>query len=311
MAIDEKSSELQRHKELGRLGGGQERINILLDEGSFEELDSLVTHRTVEFGLDKQKYYGDAVVTGYGKVDGRLIYVYSQDFTIFGGSLSEAVAEKICKVMDLAMKNGAPVIGINDGGGARIQEGVVSLKGYGDIFTRNVLSSGVIPQLAVMMGACAGGGVYSPAITDFIFMASGTSQMYITGPDVIRAVTQEEVSHEELGGAQVHASKSGVAHFSVEGEEECLSEVRRLLSFLPSNNMEDPPFGGPADAPDRRCEELSGLVPPDPSKPYDMRQVIYSIVDDGDFLEVHATWARSIVVGFARMNRRPVGIVAT
>jgi len=242
MAIDEKSSELQRLKELSRLGGGQERIdaqhtrgkltareriNILLDEGSFEELDSLVTHRTVEFGLDKQKYYGDAVVTGFGKVDGRLVYVYSQDFTVFGGSLSEAVAEKICKVMDLAMKNGAPVIGINDGGGARIQEGVVSLKGYGDIFTRNVLSSGVIPQISVIMGPCAGGGVYSPAITDFIFMTSGSSQMYITGPDVVRAVTQEEVTHEELGGAQVHSTKSGVAHFAVEGEEDCLAEAQR------------------------------------------------------------------------------------
>ena len=325
MAIDEKSSELQRHKELGRLGGGQERIdaqhargkltareriNILLDEGSFEELDSLVTHRTVEFGLDKQRYYGDAVVTGYGKVDGRLIYVYSQDFTIFGGSLSEAVAEKICKVMDLAMKNGAPVIGINDGGGARIQEGVVSLKGYGDIFTRNVLSSGVIPQISVIMGPCAGGGVYSPAITDFIFMTSGTSQMYITGPDVIRAVTQEEVTHEELGGAQVHSSKSGVAHFAVEGEEDCLAEVRRLISFLPSNNMEDPPYSEPADDPARTCDDLAAIVPEDASKPYDTHQVIYSIVDDGDFLEVHPFWAANIVVGFARMGGRPVGVVA-
>ncbi len=325
MAIDEKSSELQRLKELGRLGGGQERIdaqhargkltareriNILLDEGSFEELDSLVTHRTVEFGLDKQKYYGDAVVTGYGKVEGRPVYVYSQDFTIFGGSLSEAVAEKICKVMDLAMKNGAPVIGINDGGGARIQEGVVSLKGYGDIFTRNVLSSGVIPQISVIMGPCAGGGVYSPAITDFIFMTSGSSQMYITGPDVIRAVTQEEVTHEELGGAQVHSSKSGVAHFAVEGEEDCLAEVRRLLSFLPSNNMEDPPYSEPADDPARTCDDLTAIVPEDPSKPYDTHQVIYSIVDDGDFQEVHPFWAANIVVGFARMGGRPVGVVA-
>src|SRR3972149_4532150 len=274
MAIDEKSSELQRHKELG---------------------------------LDKLKYFGDAVVTGYGKVDGRPIYVYSQDFTVFGGSLSEAVAEKICKVMDLAVKNGAPVIGINDGGGARIQEGVVSLQGYGDIFTRNVLSSGVVPQVSVMMGACAGGGVYSPAITDFIFMASGTSQMYITGPDVIRAVTQEEVSHEELGGAQVHASKSGVAHFAVEGEEECLAEVRRLLSFLPSNNMEDPPYSEPADDPARMCDDLAAMVPEDPSKPYDTHQVIYSVVDDGDFQEVHPFWAANIVVGFARMGGRPVG----
>jgi acetyl-CoA carboxylase carboxyltransferase component len=325
MAIDEKTSELQRLKELAQAGGGKERVeaqhkrgkltarerlDILLDDGTFEELDSLMTHRTVEFGLDKQKYYGDAVVTGYGKIDGRLVYVYSQDFTVFGGSLSEAVSEKICKVMDLAMKNGAPVIGLNDSGGARIQEGVVSLKGYGDIFLRNTLASGVVPQVSVIMGPCAGGAVYSPAITDFIFMTAGTSQMYITGPDVIRAVTQEEVSHEDLGGAQVHSSKSGVAHFAVEGEEECLTEVRRLISFLPSNNMEDPPFAEPVDDPSRSCDDLGSIVPDDPSKPYDMRQVIYAIADDGDFLEVHPFWAGNIVVGFARMGGRPVGIVA-
>ena len=325
MAIDEKASELQRLKQLAQLGGGEERIeaqhkrgkltarerlNILLDDGTFEELDSLVTHRSVEFGLDKQKYYGDAVVTGYGRVDGRLVYVYSQDFTVFGGSLSEVVSEKICKVMDLAMKNGAPVIGINDSGGARIQEGVVALKGYGDIFLRNTLASGVVPQISVIMGPCAGGAVYSPAITDFIFMTAGTSQMYITGPDVIRAVTQEEVTHEELGGAQVHSSKSGVAHFAIEGEEDCLAEVRRLLSFLPANNMEDPPFSEPADDPTRSCDDLASIVPADPSKPYDTHEVIYSIVDDGDFLEVHPFWAGNIVVGFARMGGRPVGIVA-
>ncbi|MBI2913416.1 MAG: acyl-CoA carboxylase subunit beta [Chloroflexi bacterium] len=330
MAIEEKRSEdrlaeLQRLKESAQLGGGKERIeaqhargkltarerlSILLDEGSFEELDSLVTHRTSEFGLDKQKYYGDAVVTGYGKIDGRSVYIFSQDFTVFGGSLSEAVSEKICKVMDLAMKNGAPFIGLNDGGGARIQEGVVSLKGYGDIFLRNVMASGVIPQISVIMGPAAGGAVYSPAITDFIVMTQGSSQMYITGPDVIRAVTQEEVTHEDLGGAQVHASKSGVAHFAVEGEEDCLNEVRRLLSFLPSNNMEDPPYSEPADDPERRCDDLAGMVPQDPSKPYDVHEVIYSIVDEGDFMEVHAFWARSIVVGFARMNGRPVGVVA-
>ena len=325
MAIDEKASELQRLKQLAQLGGGEERIeaqhkrgkltarerlNILLDDGTFEELDSLVTHRSVEFGLDKQKYYGDAVVTGYGRVDGRLVYVYSQDFTVFGGSLSEVVSEKICKVMDLAMKNGAPVIGINDSGGARIQEGVVALKGYGDIFLRNTLASGVVPQISVIMGPCAGGAVYSPAITDFIFMTAGTSQMYITGPDVIRAVTQEEVTHEELGGAQVHSSKSGVAHFAIEGEEDCLAEVRRLLSFLPANNMEDPPFSEPADDPTRSCDDLASIVPADPSKPYDTHEVIYSIVDDGDFLEVHPFWAANIVVGFARMGGRPVGIVA-
>ena len=330
MAIDEKRtenrlSELERLKESAQLGGGKERIeaqhgrgkltarerlNILMDEGSFEELDSLVTHRSHEFGLERQKYYGDAVVTGYGMVEGRLVYVFAQDFTVFGGSLSEAVAEKICKVMDFAVKNGAPIVGLNDSGGARIQEGVVSLKGYGDIFQRNVLSSGVIPQISVIMGPCAGGAVYSPAITDFVLMTSANSQMYITGPDVIRAVTQEEVTHDDLGGSLVHSTKSGVAHFAIDGEEECLNEVRRLLSFLPPNNMEDPPISEPADEPDRRCDELRGLVPEDPSKPYDMREMIYTIADDGDFMEVHASWARSIVVGFARLNGRPVGIVA-
>jgi acetyl-CoA carboxylase carboxyltransferase component len=325
MAIDEKSSELERLKELSRLGGGQERIDaqhergkltarerisVLLDEASFEELDSLVTHRTVEFGLDKQKYYGDAVVTGYGKIDGRMVYVFAQDFTVFGGSLSEVASEKICKVMDLAVRNGAPVIGLNDGGGARIQEGVVSLKGYGDIFTRNVLASGVVPQISVIMGPAAGGGVYSPALTDFIFMVDGSSQMYITGPDVVRAVTHEEVTHEELGGAQVHSTKSGVAHFAVEGEGNCLLEVRRLMSFLPANNLEDPPASEPGDDPDRRCDDLASVVPEDPSKPYDVHQVIYSVVDDGDFLEVQPFWAPNLVVGFARMSGRPVGVVA-
>ena len=325
MAIDEKSSELQRLKELAQLGGGQkrieaqhargkltarERLNILLDEGTFEEMDSLVTHRSVEFGLDKQKYYGDAVVTGHGKIDGRLIYVYSQDFTVLGGSLSEAVGEKICKVMDMAVKNGAPIIGLNDSGGARIQEGVVSLRGYGDIFLRNVLASGVVPQISVIVGPCAGGAVYSPAITDFTFMTAGTSQMYITGPEVVRAVTQDEVTHEELGGAGVHSSKSGVAHFAIEGEEDCLTEVRRLLSFIPSNNMEDPPFAEPVDDPERRCDDLASIVPDDSTKPYDIREAIYSIADDGDFLEVHPFWAANITVGFARMGGRPVGIVA-
>src|SRR3990170_105443 len=284
MAIEERSGELKRLKELSQLGGGKERIeaqhargkltarerlNILLDEGSFEEIDALITHRTIEFGLDKQKYYGDAVVTGWGKVEGRPVYVFSQDFTVFGGSLDEAVGEKICKVMDLAMKNGAPIVGVNDGGGARIQGGVVSLKGYGDIFLRNTLASGVVPQISVVMGPAAGGAVYSPAITDFVFMTTGASQMYITGPDVVRAVTQEEVTHEELGGAQVHSTRSGVAHFAIEGEEDCLAEVRRLISFLPANNMEDPPFSEPVDDPDRRCDELASIVPEDPMKPYD------------------------------------------
>jgi len=330
MTIEEKRTEdrlaeLQRLKGLAQQGGGPERIeaqhrrgkltarerlNILLDEGTFQDLDPLVTHRATEFGLDKQKYYGDAVVTGYGMIDGRLVYVFSQDFTVFGGSLSEAVSEKICKVMDLAVKNGAPIIGINDSGGARIQEGVASLKGYGDIFLRNTLASGVVPQISVILGPCAGGAVYSPAITDFTFMTSGTSQMYITGPDVIRAVTQEEITHEDLGGASIHSTRSGVAHFAVEGDGECLKEVRRLISFLPSNNMEDPPFRESADDPDRRCEELLGFVPENPSKPYDIRDVIYAIVDDGDFLEVHSSWAGSIVVGFARMAGRVVGVVA-
>ncbi len=322
---EDKLSELHRLKELGRLGGGQERIdaqhkrgkltarerlNVLLDEGTFEELDSLVTHHSSEFGLDKQKYYGDSVVTGFGKVEGRPVYVFSQDFTVVGGSLSEAAGEKICKVMDLAVRNGAPLIGINDGGGARIQEGVVSLKGYGEIFTRNVMASGVIPQISVIMGPTAGGAVYSPAITDFIFMKQGTGQMYITGPDVVRAVTHEEVTHEDLGGAQVHSTRSGVAHFALESEEECLNEVRRLLSFLPANNMEDPPYAEPADLPDRLCDELVSLVPQDSAKPYDVHEVIYSLIDDGNFLEVHAGWARSITVGFGRMNGRAVGIVA-
>jgi len=330
MAIQERKSkdriaELERLKEQSRLGGGQERIdaqhkrgkltarerlNFLLDEGSFEELDSLATHRSTEFGLDKQKYPGDAVVIGFGKVDGRLVYVFSQDFTVFGGSLSEVAGEKICKVMDLAMKNGAPLVGINDGGGARIQEGVVSLKGYGEIFTRNVMASGVVPQISVVMGPSAGGAVYSPAITDFIFMKQGSGQMYITGPDVVRAVTQEDVTHEELGGAQMHSTRSGVAHFALEGEEECLQEVRRLLSFLPANNQEDPPYAEPADLPDRLCDELLALVPEDSSKPYSVHGVIESILDDGDFMEVHAGWARSIAVGFGRMNGRVVGDVA-
>jgi acetyl-CoA carboxylase carboxyltransferase component len=332
MAIEEKRTaaedrlgELERLKDLSRQGGGperieaqhnrgkltaRERIDILLDERTFEEMDALATHRSSEFGLDKQKYYGDAVVIGFGKIDGRLVYVFSQDFTVFGGSLSEIAGEKICKVMDFAMKNGAPLIGINDGGGARIQEGVVSLKGYGEIFTRNVLASGVVPQISVVMGPSAGGAVYSPAITDFIFMKHGSGQMYITGPDVVRAVTHEDVTHEELGGASVHSSKTGVAHFALEGEEDTLQEVRRLISFLPSNNMEDPPYLDPADLPDRLCDELASVVPPDPSKPYDVHLVIESILDDGDFMEVHSGWARNITVGFGRMNGRVVGVVA-
>jgi acetyl-CoA carboxylase carboxyltransferase component len=328
MAIEQKPDRLARMNELkeeGALGGGAERIEaqhkrgkltarerlkLLLDEGTFEETDALVTHRSAEFGLDKQKYLGDSVVTGYGKIDGRLVFVYAQDFTVFGGSLSEAAGEKICKVMDLALRNGAPVIGLNDGGGARIQEGVVSLRGYGEIFTRNVMSSGVVPQISLIMGPTAGGAVYSPAITDFVFMTQGSSYMYITGPDVVRQVTHEDVTHEDLGGAQVHFTKTGVAHFMAENDEDCLQEARRLMSFLPSNNAEDPPLADASDSPDRLCDELIGVIPDDPSKPYDVHKVIEPIVDDGDFMEVHAGWAKSIVVGFARMGGRPVGFVA-
>ena len=325
MSVEEKLERLRKMKEQALLGGGEkrieaqhargkltarERLDILLDEGSFSEVDALVTHRCTEFGAEKQRYYGDAVVTGYGRIDGRPVFVFSQDFTVFGGSLSEVVGEKICKIMDLAMKTGAPVIGLNDSGGARIQEGVASLAGYADIFLRNALASGVIPQISVIMGPCAGGAVYSPAMTDFIFMVQKTSQMYITGPDVIRAVTQEEVTHEELGGAMTHATRSGVAHFASQNEEECLNSVRELMSFLPLNNMEDPPVVATADDPHRRSEDMLVLVPDDPVKPYDMREVIYRVVDSGDFLEVHAHFAQNIVVGFARMAGRTVGIVA-
>jgi propionyl-CoA carboxylase beta chain len=323
--MDDKLNELNKLKEQGRLGGSQERIeaqhargkltarerlDLLLDEGSFEELDALVVHRGTEFGIDKQRFYGDAVVTGHGTIDGRTVLVFAQDFTVVGGSLSEAVAEKIVKVMDLALKVGAPIIGIDDSGGARIQEGVASLKGYGDIFLRNVLASGVIPQISVIMGPCAGGAVYSPALTDFVFMTEGTSQMYITGPDVVRAVSGEEVTHQELGGASPHASRSGVCHFAVAGEEACLSEVRRLLSFFPSNNMEDPPRLATEDDPRRTADDMLAIVPADPSQSYDMHAVIYRIIDNGDFMEVHSAWAQSIIVGFARMNGWTVGIVA-
>jgi acetyl-CoA carboxylase carboxyltransferase component len=323
--IEDKLTKLGKLKEEAKLGGGKkridaqhergkltarERLSLLLDEGSFEELDALVVHRGTEFGIEKQRVYGDAVVTGYGKIDGRVVLVFAQDFTVVGGSLSEAVAEKMVKVMDLAMKVGVPIIGINDSGGARIQEGVASLKGYGDIFLRNVLASGVIPQISVIMGPCAGGAVYSPAITDFVFMTEGTSQMYITGPDVVRAVTGEEVTHQELGGAKPHGEQSGVCHFAIPGEEACLSEVRRLLSFLPLNNMEDPPYLEPEDDPARTADDMLDIVPADPSHSYDIHDVIYRIVDNGDFMEVHSSWAQSIIVGFARMNGWPVCIVA-
>ena len=323
--IGERLTELRKLRQRSQEGGGQkrieqqhakgkltarERITLLLDKDTFQELDPFVIHWSADGEPEGQTYLGDAVVTGHGKVHGRLIYVFAQDFTVFGGSLSEAVAEKVCKLMDLAMKNGAPIIGLNDSGGARIQEGVVSLAGYGDIFLRNVLASGVIPQLSVIMGPSAGGAVYSPAITDFVFMVQGTGQMYITGPDVIKAATGEVVTHEHLGGADSHSQLSGVAHFSHASEEECLNEVRRLLSFLPQNNMEDPPIATSYDDPSRTDDTLSHIVPDDPVKAYDMREVISRIVDDGDFLEVHRQFAQNIIVGLARLGGHPVGVVA-
>jgi propionyl-CoA carboxylase beta chain len=287
----------------------RERIEKLLDPGSFEELDTFVRHRTHEFDMDKRRPYGDAVVTGYGTIDGRTVFVFSQDFTVFGGSLGEVMAEKMVKVMDLAAKVGAPVIGINDSGGARIQEGVVSLGAYGDVFVRNVQCSGVIPQISLIMGPCAGGAVYSPAMTDFIFMVKETSHMFITGPEVIKTVTGEEVEFEELGGAMSHNSKSGVAHFAADDEEQCLEDARYLMSFLPSNNLELPPRVEPTDDPDREDPELDSIVPDDPQKPYDMRDVISRIVDDGEFFEVHEHFAKNIVCGFSRLDGHPVGVV--
>jgi propionyl-CoA carboxylase beta chain len=287
----------------------RERIEKLLDPGSFEELDTFVRHRTYDFEMQKKRPWGDAVVTGHGTIDGRTVFVFSQDFTVFGGSLGEVMAEKMCKVMDQAAAVGAPVIGINDSGGARIQEGVVSLGAYGDVFVRNVQCSGVIPQISLIMGPCAGGAVYSPAMTDFIFMVKETSHMFITGPEVIKTVTGEEVEFEELGGAMSHNSKSGVAHFAAEDEESCLEDVRYLLGFLPSNNLEAPPRFAPDDDPEREDEELEAVVPDDPSKPYDMREVISRVVDDGDFFEVHEHFAKNIVCGFSRLDGFPIGIV--
>ncbi|HZS39762.1 MAG TPA: acyl-CoA carboxylase subunit beta [Polyangia bacterium] len=301
---------IERQHAAGKLTA-RERIELLLDPGSFVELDKFVTHRCADFGMEQQKILGDGVVTGYGTVGARQVFVFAQDFTVFGGSLSGAYATKICKVMDLAMKVGAPVVGLNDSGGARIQEGVQSLAGYADIFTRNVLSSGVVPQISAIMGPCAGGAVYSPAMTDFIFMVDQTSYMFITGPDVIKTVTHEEVTKEELGGAHTHASRSGVAHTAFPDERACIDGIRELLSFLPQNNTENPPaLAASTDRPDREVPELDGLVPPDSSKPYDMKRVITSVVDDGRFFEIHAEYAQNIVVGFARIDGRPVGIVA-
>src|SRR6059058_2094427 len=297
-----------RQRDQGKLLA-RERVEKLLDPGSFFELDRFVRHRESSFGMLERRPHGDAVVTGHGKILGRKVFVFSQDFTIFGGSLSEVFAEKICKVMDLALKYGCPVIGINDSGGARIQEGVVSLAGYAEIFWRNVQSSGVIPQLSLIMGPCAGGAVYSPVMTDFVLMVEGSSYMFITGPDVVKTVTGEEVTFEELGGAATHASKSGVAHFIAPDEEACLEDARYLLSFLPQNNVDPPPYSEPTDPAAREDPELDTLIPDDPAKPYDMKDVIRRIVDGGDFLEVHERWAENLVCGFARLNGHPVGVV--
>ncbi len=300
---------IQRQHDLGKLTA-RERVELLLDPGSFVELDRFKTHRCTDFDMDKQKIPGDGVITGYGNVDGRQVFVFSQDFTVFGGSLSGAFSEKVCKVMDLAVKTGCPMIGINDSGGARIQEGVASLAGYANIFHRNVLSSGVVPQISAVMGPCAGGAVYSPAMTDFIFMVEDTSYMFITGPEVIRTVTHEEVSMQELGGASTHNAKSGVAHFASPNERESLHSIRELLGFLPSNNMEDSPVRPTSDDPNRRDEKLNSLVPDNPNKPYDIKDVITTVVDENYFLEVQKDYARNIVIGFARLGGRTVGVVA-
>lgn len=321
----EKIKHLIELREKARLGGGEqriekqhakgkytarERINILLDEGSFEEFDMFVEHRSTNFGMDKTKFLGDGVVTGYGTIDGRLVYVFAQDFTVFGGSLSETLAQKICKVMDQAMKMGAPVIGINDSGGARIQEGVNSLAGYAEIFQRNILASGVVPQISGIFGPCAGGAVYSPALTDFTIMTEGSSYMFLTGPKVVKTVTGEDVTQEQLGGARVHSTKSGVAHFSVENEDKGLSLIRNLLSFIPQNNLEETPLKKTSDPIDRFEDGLNDIVPDSPNRPYNMYDVIGAIIDDGEFLEVHANYAKNIIVGFARFNGQSVGIVA-
>ena len=300
---------IKRQHAAGKLTA-RERIELLLDPGSFVETDRFVTHRCTDFGMEEQKIPGDGVVTGYGKVNGRLVFLFAQDFTVFGGSLSGAFAEKICKVMDLAMKAGAPFVGLNDGAGARIQEGVVSLGGYGEVFTRNVMASGVIPQISAIMGPCAGGAVYSPVMTDFIIMVKNTSNMFITGPDVIKTVTHEEVTAEDLGGALAHASKSGVAEFAVASEEECIALVRNLLSFVPQNNLEDPPFVPTEDPAGRQDAALRTIIPDSPNKPYDMKELIKLVVDDGNFLEVHPLFGKSIVVGFGRFGGRSTGIVA-
>src|ERR671914_752167 len=318
-------SALESLREAAHLAGGQtaidkqhargrltarERIARLLDPDSFVETDMLVRHRSHGFGIEDRRPLGDAVVTGWGTIDGRKVFVFAQDFTVFGGSLGEVMGEKICKIMDLALDTGAPLIGLNDSGGARIQEGAVSLAGYGYIFERNVRSSGVVPQISAIMGPCAGGAVYSPAMTDFTFMVSETSHMFITGPEVIKAVTGEEVTQEELGGAMSHARKSGVAHFVAADDEDCLAQIRYLMSFLPSNNFESPPYFPPTDDPMRSCDELLEMMPDSSNKPYDMHGVIGSVFDDGEFYEVHSHWAQNIICGFARLAGHPVGVVA-
>ena len=321
----DKLKDLRERKSAALLGGGKqriddqhkkgkltarERVELLIDEGTFEEIGMLVQHRSYDFGMETQKYLGDGVITGHGRINGREVFVYSQDFTVFGGSLSEAHAEKICKIMDMALKVGVPLIGLNDSGGARIQEGVVSLGGYADIFLRNTMSSGVIPQISAVMGPCAGGAVYSPAITDFIFMVKNTSYMFVTGPGVTKTVTHEDVSSEDLGGALTHATKSGVAHFSCESEAECIDRIKTLLAFLPSNNMDDPPAIGSEDPIERKDEELNSIIPENPNKPYDMKRIIDLVVDSSEFFEVHEHYAENIIVGFARMDGKPVGVVA-
>jgi propionyl-CoA carboxylase beta chain len=325
MSVDKKLNGLKKKTSLADLGGGKERIekqhkagkltareriNLLLDEGSFEEMDKLVVHQSRDFGMEKKRIYGDGVVSGYGRIDGRTVYVFAQDFTVFGGSLSGANAAKIVKIMDLAMKVGAPVIGLNDSGGARIQEGVASLGGYADIFLRNVLASGVIPQISAVMGPCAGGAVYSPAMTDFIIMTKEISNMFITGPEVIKAVTHEEVTMEELGGAETHNALSGVAHFAAENEEDALALIKELLSFMPNNNMEDPPQRETPDPLDRVSEELNLMIPDDPNQPYDIRKIIREVLDENYFFEVQAEYAKNIVIGFGRLGGKPVAVVA-
>jgi propionyl-CoA carboxylase beta chain len=325
LPLEDRFAELRRRNQAADLGGGadridrqhragkktaRERLELLLDKGSFAEMDKLVVHQSQDFGMDAQRIPGDGVVVGSGRMHGRPVFVFAQDFTVFGGSLSEAYARKICKIMDLALKAGVPVIGLNDSGGARIQEGVVSLAGYADIFLRNTLASGVVPQISAIMGPCAGGAVYSPAITDFVFMVKESSYMFVTGPDVIKSVTHEEVSFEALGGASTHGAISGVAHFAAESEDECLALIRELMNFLPQNNLEDPPIRPTLDPADRADEELQTAVPDQPNRPYDIKAIVSTVLDDRYFFEVQADYAPNLVIGFGRLNGRPVGVVA-